>query len=113
MKKEFIIKKSPLQKIVLRKNEFEIINDQYKKENGVFSFSKTYHIEFRAESTDYQRSIFYSFLSFLIPGGHSHTIKTKERIAMNYDGKEIVFILFDFDKEVVMKAISEIQKRIK
>lgn len=113
MNKEFIIKKTPLQKIVLRKNEFEIINQQYKKENGVFAYSKTNSILFKHKGTDYKSSIFFSILNFILPGQGDFIFKTKERITINYKGNEKSFILFDFDKEAVLEAISEINKRIK
>ncbi|WP_158844671.1 hypothetical protein [Algibacter sp. L1A34] len=112
MKKEFIIKKTPLLKIVLNKMDFEIINHQYKEENGVFLYSKLYDIGFKEKSTNHLETLFVFFFSLILPGATSKIMKTKERIRMNYDGKEKHFILFDFDKHVVLEVITEIKKRI-
>ncbi|WP_428743356.1 hypothetical protein [Tenacibaculum sp.] len=112
MKKEFIIKKSPLLKIVLNRTGFEIINHQYKKESGVFLYSKLYDIEFREKSTDKLTTAILFILSLFIHAPKSGIIKIKERIRMNYDGEERTFILFDFDKQIVKEAIAEIQKHI-
>ncbi len=112
MQKEYILKQSPLLKIVLRKKEFEIINHQYSKESGFFSYSKLYDIEFREKSTDYVTTGFIFLLSIILPGGRSRLMKFNERIRMNYNGKERKIILFDYDRKVVAEVISEIQKQI-
>ncbi|WP_166964783.1 hypothetical protein [Yeosuana marina] len=112
MKKEFIIKKSPLLKIVLNKTEFKIINHQYKQESGVFSYSKLYDIEFKEKSIDIFGTIAVFILSIFLPGPKSGIFKIKERIRMNYDGVERIFILFNFDKNTVKEAIAEIEKHI-
>ncbi|AUP79785.1 hypothetical protein [Flavivirga eckloniae] len=112
MKKEFIIKRTPLQKIVLNKSNFEIINDQYKEESGIFLYSKLYDIEFREKSIDLPNTVAFSLLSIFLPGRTSGIMKYRERIRMNYNGKERKFPLFDFDKGVVMEAIAEIKKHI-
>jgi len=106
MEKEYVIKKSPLLKIVLRKKEFEIINQQYSKENGTFLYSKLYDIEFREKSTDYVTTGFMFLLSIILPGGRSGLMKFNERIRMNYNGKERKNILFDYDKKIVAEVIS-------
>lgn len=111
MNKDFILKKSPLLKIVLRKNDFEIINTQYKNESGVFKYTNLYNIEFREESTDYSGSIIVFILSFFTSSLFKQA-KLKERIIMNYEGKQSKIILFDFDKEQTLEAISEIKKQM-
>jgi len=112
MENEFIIRNKPLIKIVLNKTEFEIINHQYKDESGVFSYSKLYDIEYQERSTDYVSTGIAFICSFLLPGPTSGLMKFRERIRMNYDGKEKKIILIDFNKQHVIKAIIEIKKQM-
>ncbi|QIE58682.1 hypothetical protein G5B37_03625 [Rasiella rasia] len=109
MIKEFILKKSPLLKIVLRETEFEIINQQYKKEGGMFEYSKLYNIEFREESIDHSGSLMIFIMSLFLPKA-TRTAKFRERLIMNYDKKQKKVILFDFDKQETQDALKEIRK---
>jgi hypothetical protein len=111
MNKEFILKKSPLLKIVLEQNHFEIINTQYKNEGGIFHYSKLYNIEFKEESPDHSGSILIFFLSLFAPIT-SRGAKFKERIIMNYDRKQRKIILFDFDRKETDEALKEIRKQM-
>ena len=112
MAQEFIIKKSPLQKIVLNEEDFEIINVQYKEENGVFLYSKLYNIEFREKSADHAGTVWLFIASFLMPNSGARTSELKERIILNYDGKELKFMVFDFNMSTVNEAIDAIKERM-
>lgn len=112
MIKEFILKENPLHKITLTKSEFKIINLQYKDEGGVFLYSKLYDIEFKEKSPDYFSSVIVIIFNFLLPGRIKERRSFKERIRMNYNGKERIITLTDFNKKNTIEAVIEIQKRM-
>ena len=92
----------------MRKDEFEIVNQQYHQDGGIFLYLKVYSIEFREESSDYFTTALFFILSFILPGPSSKTMKFKERIIMNYDGKQKSITLIDCNKDKVIDMISEI-----
>ncbi len=109
--KEFVLKKSPILKIILNVDDFEIINQQYEREAGRFKYSNVDRIEFKEERVDYSNSLLLFLLSLII-SSKSKTAKKKERISINYSGQQLNIILFNYDKELTLQAIEEIENRI-
>lgn len=112
MKQEFILKRSPLHKIVLYETAFEIINLQYKDETGVFEYAKLKRIAFKEPSTDYLATLLTNILE-LVFGGIDKIYKNRERLEIDYAGETKTFILTNFDKVEVLKAIGAIASKIK
>lgn len=112
MLQEFIIKPKPLQKIVLHETGFDIINKQYKDENGFFLYVKVYDIGFQEKTTNYGFKVFNFLMSILFDLLEISNPKEKEYIRMNYDGKETKFPLFDYDTPIVNEAILAIKSRL-
>lgn len=113
MKQEFILKKSPLHKIVLYETTFEIINLQYKDETGVFEYAKLKRIAFKEPSTDYLATLLTNILELVFGGSFDKIYKHRERLEIDYAGETKTFILTNFDKIEVLKAIGAIASEIK
>ena len=112
MKEEYILSKSPPLKIILDKDEFEIINKQYTEESGVFSYSKLYEIKFQEKSTDHLSTTLSFILGIFIPGRAGKKMNYRENIFMNYNGRPRKVILMDFERKNVIEAITQIQKKM-
>ncbi len=108
MTKDFIIKKSPLHKIVLYETAFEITNLQYKDETCVFEYAKLKRIAFKEPSTDYLATLLTNILE-LVFGGIDKIYKHRERLEIDYAGETKTFILTNFDEVEVLKAIGAIE----
>lgn len=112
MKKEYILSKSPPLKIILDKNQFEIINKQYTEGNGIFLYSKLYEIKFQEKSTNHSSTVLSFILGLFIPGRAGKIMNYRENIFMNYNGRPKKVILMDFDKMNVIEVIAQIQTKM-
>lgn len=112
MKKEYILSKSPPLKIILERNQFEIINKQYTEENGVYLYSNLYDIKFQEKSTDHSSTVLSFILGIFIPGRAGRKMSYRENIFMNYNGRPKKVVLMDFDRTNVIEVIAQIQKKM-
>jgi hypothetical protein len=91
------LRKKPELKIVLNKNEFEIIDASEPKNNGIYSFGELKNAELNAERTNWLISVLSVIVDFLTGSGNGGKFKTKSNLKLEMENRELKIWLIDAD----------------
>ena len=102
MIKTIELRNTPELKVILNKEEFEIVDISDPKNSGIYSFGKLKVVEFNAERTNWWFSILTIILDLFIFGG-PRVYKRKANLNLKMKKLNLKILLIDADLEKAKK----------
>ncbi len=98
MKSEAIIlRNQPTLKFLFNENNFEIINNADKNDNGIYSYESLDSVELKKERTNWLISILSIFIEFFTTSGFGSFYKEKNQLDIKHKKKHLRIILSESD----------------
>lgn len=107
MKETLELRNKPELKIILNKDEFEVVDMSESKNSGIYSFSDLKNVELNAEKTNWLFSAFTVIVDLFTGSAFSKKFKSKANMEVVMDNRKLKIWLIDADFEKA-KTVTEL-----
>ena len=110
MEETVALRNKPELKIILNKNEFEIVDASEPKNSGTYSYAEIKTAELNSEKTNWFISVLSIIVDFITGGGNGRKFKTKANLMLKMENQNLKIWLnnADFGKaEKITELINE------
>ena len=111
MTETFELRKKPELKIILKTDEFEVIDDSEPKNSGIYSFSKIKEMKLNDEWTNWIVSAISFIVDLMIGSGLSKKYKNKANLIFEMENQSLKLSLIDADFEKAENLFETIENK--